>query len=691
MVMTLDQELEEAIALCSTEWLKSLLRELLPLVVDVADTADGHKQAQQWDALVKERMSQRGLRTISQQKNPITDVRRVLKAIDAAHPALADVGFTPDEWTEINMPSEQAVAQRSAKPIDEPDEIARRAAVLLHSDSWSELAAGLAVTTGRRAAEVIQTAQFEQASDWSVWFSGAVKRRGEPVALKFELPTLVEANSVISATRRLRSLLDTEGMSNREINRAYSHAIAQACDRTFDDLVPAREGKDNLYTHLFRSVYSTIATFWFCPPETPELEFRAAIQGHYKVLEEGQTELRRSLAASRHYFDYEISDRVIAAHHGQRKGVRLGEPGVEMVAVFSPADADRTEQGQSRTRLPEVDRTERGRTQPAAETSGTAPHTEETQEEVVMSRIGITESDKQRVLSLQGELGLGTQQDTMQLILDAADAAISLADGLGCQPIELGEQVDGLAQQLDDEQRQNGQLQAKLAEAEKMVGGGSTDKVIEQSLAMAHEFNAHLKQENERLRGQLAQASNEAQELREQLVRFEAAQHQLQQLQQLLGGAMGGQATPKSGSAISQPGRQSVPVKETVRSSAVAGQQQRVAQTTATTSPMKAIAAHKPPQEPNYSEQVEREIANLIREIMQYNDQQAKDDSERWLINQSTLKQLSTRNQSIIKRVLEGEMAQELQEHHDNYGLHGRMANRGKDIETLKAALGIRK
>lgn len=190
---------------------------------------------------------------------------------------------------------------------------------MLQSDSWSELAAGLAVATGRRAAEVIQTAQFGRASDWSVWFSGAVKRRGEPVALKFELPTLVEAASVVSATRRLRSLLDTEGMNNREINRAYSHAIAQACDRAFADVVHPRDGKDNLYTHLFRSVCSTIATFWFCPTDVPELEFRAAIQGHYKILEEGQTELRRSLAASRHYFDYEMSDQVIAKHKWQRK------------------------------------------------------------------------------------------------------------------------------------------------------------------------------------------------------------------------------------------------------------------------------------------------------------------------------------------------------------------------------------
>lgn len=95
--------------------------------------------------------------------------------------------------------------------------------------------------------------------------------------------------------------------------------------------------------------------------------------------------------------------------------------------------------------------------------------------------------------------------------------------------------------------------------------------------------------------------------------------------------------------------------------------------------------------EETYADKTEREIANLIREIMQHNDQQATDDSERWLINQSTLKQLSTRSQTIIKRVLKGEMAEELQAHHDKYGLYGRRANVGKDIEVLKAALGIKR
>ena len=87
-------------------------------------------------------------------------------------------------------------------------------------------------------------------------------------------------------------------------------------ERAFKDLVPARDGKDNLYTHLFRSVYSTIATFWFCPPAVPELEFRAAIQGHYKVLEEGETELRRSLCALYTAHPYSLTSMSVATTVG---------------------------------------------------------------------------------------------------------------------------------------------------------------------------------------------------------------------------------------------------------------------------------------------------------------------------------------------------------------------------------------
>ena len=304
-----------------------------------------------------------------------------------------------------------------------------------------------------------------------------------------------------------------------------------------------------------------------------------------------------------------------------------------------------------------------------------------------MSRVSVNEDDKQRVLDIQKEMNIDTQHATMQMLLDAADTAIALADLLECQPEELIDTVE--------QQRQRSQaLRAKLAEAEKMVNAGGentgTSKVIEQSLAMANRFNNHLEQENERLRGQLATATQETESLQSQLERFEASQQQLQQLQQLLNG--GGLAAPASAPA-------SVPATTPQRTYAVkqpvsepTAVPARMVETAALAEPLQQRIAQPEKKNESYSDQADREVANLIHEIIQYNDQQAADDSERWLINQSTLKQLTTRNQAIIKRVIEDdEIARALEEHHNKYGLHGRAANRGKDIETLKAALGIRR
>ncbi|MEO1354083.1 MAG: hypothetical protein AAFW84_35940, partial [Cyanobacteria bacterium J06635_15] len=77
----------------------------------------------------------------------------------------------------------------------------------------------------------------------------------------------------------------------------------------------------------------------------------------------------------------------------------------------------------------------------------------------------------------------------------------------------------------------------------------------------------------------------------------------------------------------------------------------------------------------------------IIDEIIQFNEQTAQDDDERWQINQSVMKQLCSRSQSIIKRVLESR--EDVQRHHDQFGMYGRRWNVGKDIEVLKAAIGL--
>ncbi len=325
-------DLTNAIAQARTEWLKKWLTEHLPEIAELEDRPSDHEQALRWDAMAKEMMRDRGLVSPSQQKNRLTDIRNALKALNPNHPALADVGFTPQEWEAINRPSEQRVSDRNTKFLHGPDAIVSKAIALLDSDDWSDLAAGLAVLTGRRCAEILATAKFEYKSTYSVNFSGSLKRRREPVELQFEIPTLASASVVIAALAKLREWVDTKGLDNRAINNKYAHAVINACDRHFKELVPTRDGEDNLYTHLFRAVYATIATHWYCPPNVPELEFRAYIQGHFKILDENNSELRRSLAASRNYFDYKIADGV--GNVDGRLGIKLPLPDITVVQAF---------------------------------------------------------------------------------------------------------------------------------------------------------------------------------------------------------------------------------------------------------------------------------------------------------------------------------------------------------------------
>ena len=240
-------------------------------------------------------------------------------------------------WTQINNRASDRLSERTTKFIDQPDAIVKRAEVLLKSYQWSEIAAGLAVVTGRRCTEVIQTAQFEYKSKYSVTFTGALKRKNEPIECVFEIPTLCEAKLVIDAIANLRDLLGEEikNLSKRQVASRYSRAVATKCDRYFAELVPPRFDKDNLYTHLFRAIYATIAAYWYCPPTVPEMEFRAAIQGHYQILDEKNPELRRSLAAGRNYFDYKISDG--AGNIDGRLGIKLHLSDVEVVEQFQSA------------------------------------------------------------------------------------------------------------------------------------------------------------------------------------------------------------------------------------------------------------------------------------------------------------------------------------------------------------------
>jgi hypothetical protein len=343
--MATDNWLDEAIACGYASWLKDIIREHLPEIKDIQDTPEGHAQAKEWDAKIKQLISDRGLTEPSQQKNPITAIRNAIKTIDPNHPALDDVKLSTEDWIKINNDTHDKVSERENKYLTNPQAIADKGLQLLSSPEWFDIVAGLAVLTGRRSTELLKTAEFVYKTPYSVTFTGALKRRGETQTLSFEIPTLAPALSIVEAIGKVRTKLDTSNLTDRQINKNYSDDVAKACDKHFSKLVPAREGKDNLYTHLFRSVYATIATHLYCPTWISDLEYRATIQGHYFILDEKSSKLRRNLASERHYYDYKISDG--RGNVDGRLGIKLDEPDVSILEVFQKKESTSVEVPQS--------------------------------------------------------------------------------------------------------------------------------------------------------------------------------------------------------------------------------------------------------------------------------------------------------------------------------------------------------
>jgi hypothetical protein len=150
-----------------TNWLRQLLAQHLTRLVSLGGSQEDLKIALEWDCFLKERFTERGLISPNQQKNRITDVRNAIKVIDPEHPVLKVVGFSAAEWIEINSTASDSTSLRTTQFLANPETIVNQARELLDSRTWSEVAAGLAVVTGRRISEILKTAEFSHKSNYS--------------------------------------------------------------------------------------------------------------------------------------------------------------------------------------------------------------------------------------------------------------------------------------------------------------------------------------------------------------------------------------------------------------------------------------------------------------------------------------------------------------------------------------------
>lgn len=318
------------------KWLQhAIATDYIPKIEELQDTPKGHKQAEVLNQRIRQQWSDRGSKTLSQQQGLMDQTRRVIKdSLGENHWSLNYIGFSREENFELNRQKQGRARERQLQQcyLHDPDAIVARAVSLLESPDWATVAAALSLLSGRRLNEVLKTAEFSAKDQWSVTFRGALKRRGETVPLIFDIPLLTTAKRFLEGVAKLRRITPSDVNENR---------VAEMSDRHFADLVPAPAGKDKLYTHLWRSTFCCIATFWYCPKHVDDLLFKAHIMGHFETLTENEKSDGRKLqqrletfSSERHYRLYEIEDELIALHRGRRKGIKLGHGGIKPLDTF---------------------------------------------------------------------------------------------------------------------------------------------------------------------------------------------------------------------------------------------------------------------------------------------------------------------------------------------------------------------
>jgi hypothetical protein len=137
-------------------------------------------------------------------------------------------------------------------------------------------------------------------------------------------------------------MLGSEQLDPQVINRRFSRQCKEAANRHFADLVPPRIGEDDLYMHLFRAIYATLAVLFLLPLSAP----RQCHPSRPKFMATGRsprrpTKRRTGPIPPPHCDDYAIADP--SGNVDGRRGFRLGEPGAQVLEVLQSISPPPTE------------------------------------------------------------------------------------------------------------------------------------------------------------------------------------------------------------------------------------------------------------------------------------------------------------------------------------------------------------
>jgi hypothetical protein len=471
-----------------------------------------------------------------------------------------------------------------------------------------------------------------------VTFTGSLKRQGEATLLSFEIPTLCQAQYVIKAWSQLRQILPTDELTDEQVNQPDADEVAKACERVFADLLPPVEGREKLYSHLFRRIYATISTYFYCPAEVDEAEFRAEIQGYFVGHENLSLAERRSIASDRFDLSYVIQDQ----DGNKRKGIRLDWQGVEVIEVLRKTDTEQIEP---------VEQEEESMAAPAKQTDRENLNDNLPEEAVRRRSLLSTYADEHErwleVLELIAP-DAAKQADKTSALLNWIEQCLDEEDAL--EEAEVEEDLES-----EEEGIEGMAIMADQARTLAWLTGE-----IESLRASV----ARLEQERDALLAQGQQTSSEAQleRLKAENVRLrqerDEAVTKLEAFRTLLNGGDG------------QPERTIAPATASV------------AQSTVERSRQERIAV-----ELEDEEDLDPEVVRALYALMQFNDAQ-NSHADKWAVSfpvmKELCKQVGVATQPKINAVFQAK-ADEIDQHHRDHGLgqrHNRV-HQGQSISDL--------
>lgn len=535
-----DDWLELAASHGATGWVKRFIKIYLPQLRSQSISA------QQFALHFSEELDSRNLTTPAQQKNYRSNLCQALKSLDPDHPAIALVSLTAQEYRELNDAQRGKLADRETRYFtsNQAQSLVDRATTLLDSAEWSDVGAGLAVLIGRRISEILLS-RFSFKSAWSITFSEMTKK-ADTEGLTIEIPTLAPAETVLKAIEKLQTGLRIEDlklnslspkMAKQTVNQRYSEPVAAKCVEYFSDLIPARSDRENLYTHIFRACYATISAHWYCPPNIPEHNFKAEIQGHFTLTKDGRKLPNYSARAN--YDDYAIGTE--DGNRDGRLGIKLGIlQGLEIIEAF------RKETLAMQTTTTDKDKEDLSDRSTASNEPAIPSNAPSPTEETIMSkptakiktrRPELHADDLEEMTALMARRGVvGSMADLFHALLEAFKTGESEQQQQQTRTVsELTSSLTWFTDRIDALEKTCQQLQA---ERDRLQTTQSTTE----------ELN--------RLRGENAQLKRELQD----------TQSRLEGIQKLLGGGNGSAPTPTPAPiAHSQPSTFESPVQTTAQ------------------------------------------------------------------------------------------------------------------------------